>query len=181
MNEFIHGPLGLIHTIFAVVALITGLIVLLKTKGTKTHKQLGYVYGVSMILLNLTAIPITNMSGGIGLFHVFIVVSLPTVILGLYFPMFLRHKKNWLMTHFSLMYWSYVGLIAAFIAEVMVRLPVLLSTTSSNSATVSAISETASSQPPNYIAIISAFAIMGIVMFVAELIFRKWRAQLAPN
>mgnify|MGYP007043426377 FL=1 len=34
----IHSTIGLIHTIFAVLAMILGGIVLLKLKGDKTHK-----------------------------------------------------------------------------------------------------------------------------------------------
>lgn len=167
MNAFIHQPLGLIHTIFAVIALITGLIVLMKPKGTGVHKKIGYVYFTSMVALNLTAIPITNMTGSIGLFHVFIAISLPTTLMGLYVPLFQRKKKGWLMRHFSLMYWSYVGLIAAFVAEVMVRLPAILAATNEQT-----------KDSTNNTGIMFAFAIMGVVMFVAELIFRKWRNQL---
>ena len=168
MDDFVSGLLGLVHTLSAAIALISGLVVLSKQKGTRTHRKVGYTYFFSMIILNVTAIPITNMSGTFGFFHVFILISLPTTILGLYIPLFSRHKRNWVLQHFSYMFWSYVGLIAAFIAEVMVRLPVILANTEQQVATESL----------SAIGIMLAFAIMGAVMFFAELIFRRWRSKL---
>ncbi len=39
MDNFISSPIGLVHTIFAVIAVTTGTIVLLNKKGTKFHKK----------------------------------------------------------------------------------------------------------------------------------------------
>ncbi|WP_028115116.1 DUF2306 domain-containing protein [Ferrimonas senticii] len=170
MDEFINGPLGAFHVVSAIIALVIGAVVLASKKGTNKHKKLGYVYFFSMLVLNLSAIPITSMSGSIGLFHIFILLSLPTTIMALYIPLFWRHKTNWLVLHFSFMYWSYVGLIAAFVAEIMVRLPTILMTTRQSDA--QNISYT------GYVDVALAFAIMGLVMFFAELIFRSWRKRL---
>jgi uncharacterized membrane protein len=43
MENIVSGATGLIHLIASIIALITGLFVLTITKGTKTHKQIGYV------------------------------------------------------------------------------------------------------------------------------------------
>ncbi|REL27454.1 DUF2306 domain-containing protein [Thalassotalea euphylliae] len=134
MNSFINEPLGAIHTFAAVVALIIGAIVLASTKGNARHQTRGYTYIVSMLVINITAIPITNMSGNIGLFHLFILLSLPTTLLAIYYPLSARFSSklpssnngNWLMQHFTFTYWSYVGLVATFVAEVMVRLPSIM-------------------------------------------------------
>ncbi|WP_018982621.1 DUF2306 domain-containing protein [Salinimonas chungwhensis] len=168
MEAFIHGPTGAVHTIFASAALLLGAFVLFKPKGTKQHRIYGYLYVVSMLLLNITAIPITNMTGSIGFFHVFIVISLPTILMAMYYPLFARTTKNWMIKHFSYMYWSYVGLIAAFIAEVMVRLPLLMGQSSPSF-----------EQPGSATAsIFTATVIMLFVMAVAEYLFRKYRRQL---
>lgn len=173
MGEFIDGELGLLHFTSAVLAMLSGAIVLASTKGTNLHKKVGYVYFVSMLVLNITAIPITNMSGSIGVFHIFILFSLPTTLIALYHPLFGRHKPSWLLQHFTFMYWSYVGLIAAFIAEMMVRLPALIFTKSKG--IKDADSELG-------LAGIVAFSILGGVMFFAELGYRKWRKQFThPN
>ena len=167
MNEFIQGPLGVVHFASAIVALIFGAIVLSNPKGTAKHKRLGYIYFASMLALNLSAIPITNMTGSIGLFHLFVAMSLPTTLAALYFPLFGRANPNWKMHHFTYMFWSYAGLIAAFIAEVLVRLPILLAT--DRTAADRALEASGGFW--------SAALIMVIVMATAELLFRRYRKQ----
>ena len=168
MHEFIQGPLGAVHFISAIVALIFGAIVLSKPKGTAKHRRLGYIYFASMLALNLSAIPITNMTGSIGLFHLFVVISLPTTLAALYFPLFGRGNPNWKMHHFTYMFWSYVGLIAAFIAEGLVRLPILLAT--DRTAADRALEASTGFW--------SAALIMVVVVAIAELLFRRYRRHL---
>ena len=168
MHEFIQGPLGAVHFISAIVALIFGAIVLSKPKGTAKHRRLGYIYFASMLALNLSAIPITNMTGSIGLFHLFVVMSLPTTLAALYFPLFGRGNPNWKMHHFTYMFWSYVGLIAAFIAEGLVRLPILLAT--DRTAADRALEASTGFW--------SAALIMVVVVAIAELLFRRYRSHL---
>ena len=167
MHEFIQGPLGAVHLISAIVALIFGAIVLSKPKGTAKHRRLGYIYFASMLALNLSAIPITNMTGSIGLFHLFVVISLPTTLAALYFPLFGRGNPNWKMHHFTYMFWSYVGLIAALIAEGLVRLPILLAT--DRTAADRALEASAGFW--------SAALIMVVVAAIAELLFRRYRSH----
>lgn len=168
VNEFIQGPLGAFHFASAIVALIFGAIVLSSPKGTAKHKRLGYVYFASMLVLNLSAIPITNMTGSIGLFHLFVVMSLPTTLAALYFPLFGRANANWKMQHFTYTFWSYVGLIAAFIAEGMVRLPILL-------ATDRMAADQAFEASSGFW---SAALVMIVVVAIAELLFRRYRRRL---
>lgn len=115
----IHSTVGLIHTIFAVLAMIFGGIVLLKIKGDKTHKVLGYIYVVSMLGLNGTAFAIYNF-GGFSLFHGFALVSLAALMGGM-IPI-LKKSKGWYKAHFFSMNWSVVGLYCAFWAETGTRL-----------------------------------------------------------
>ena len=129
MENIVSGTTGLIHLIVSIIALITGLFVLTTTKGTKQHKQIGYIYAVSMILLNLTAFMIYRLYGKFGIFHWFAVISCLTLIAGLY-PVLTKKSKNYLLTHFNFMYWSVVGLYCAFMAEVFSRLPKIILTES---------------------------------------------------
>jgi uncharacterized membrane protein len=168
MDEFIHSPLGAIHTLTAMLALAIGAVVLSIKKGTGLHKKLGYFYVGCMIVLNVSAIPITNMTGSFGLFHVFVVVSLPTIIAAIYFPVFARENPNWKLRHFEFMFWSYAGLIAAFIAEVMVRLPAIFAFSELEVKAVSG----------SYISFFIAFAILGVVMGVSEFLFRRYRRKM---
>lgn len=123
MEFFYSSVLGGIHSSSAVIALVFGALIFLSEKGTRKHKKFGYTYFLSMLTLNFSAIPLQNLFGGFGWFHIFIIMSLPYVLLGLYFPLFGRNHDRWQIWHFELMAYSYVGLIAAFIAELFVRVP----------------------------------------------------------
>lgn len=126
MQQFFSGFIGGLHFYSAMAALVFGALVLFYHKGTKLHRTVGYLYFSSMLILNLSALPIQRMSGGIGPFHIFVLISLPTVLAALYFPLCRRTHPNWLWHHSNLMVWSYIGLVSAFMAETMVRLPFLL-------------------------------------------------------
>lgn len=127
MENIVSGTIGLIHLITSIIALITGLFVLTTTKGTKTHKQIGYLYSISMILVNLSAFLIYNLYGKFGIFHWFAVISCLTLFAGLY-PVLTKKSKNYILTHFCFMYWSVVGLYCAFMAEIFSRLPDIILT-----------------------------------------------------
>jgi uncharacterized membrane protein len=122
MDNIVSGATGLIHLIVSIIALITGLVVLITTKGTKRHKQIGYIYAISMVILNITAFMIYKLFGKFGIFHWFAVVSCLTLLLGIY-PVLVKNFKNYLLVHFNYMYWSVVGLYCAFCAEILTRIP----------------------------------------------------------
>jgi uncharacterized membrane protein len=114
---------GLIHSGFGLVALLAGLGVMTLRKGTRPHRRLGYVYAGSMLLLNSTALAIYDLFGRFGPFHFAALVSLATLSAG-FVPVFLRRPRGaWIELHATFMSWSYVGLVAAFLAEVGVRVP----------------------------------------------------------
>ena len=124
MDNIVTGTTGLIHLISSIIALVTGLLVLTTTKGTTRHKKIGYIYVVSMVVLNLTAFMIYRLFGKFAIFHWFAVLSCLTLIAGMY-PVLTKKSKNYLLTHFNFMYWSVVGLYCAFCAEILTRIPFL--------------------------------------------------------
>ena len=126
MNFFFSSALGGVHTLSALVALLVGGKIFFEIKGTSRHKIYGYVYVVAMVVLNVSAIPLQNLFGGVGWFHLFILISLPYLIWGMYYPLFDRANPKWQIYHFEIMSYSYVGLVAAFVAEVFVRVPLAL-------------------------------------------------------
>jgi uncharacterized membrane protein len=116
-------PFGLVHALFGVSALIFGLGVLLRRKGTRVHRRIGQGYVVSMLFLNATALMIYDLYGRFGPFHIASVISLATVGAG-FVPVSLRRPRTgWMQLHATFMCWSYVGLLAAFVSEVAVRVP----------------------------------------------------------
>ena len=122
MSNIVSSPLGLIHLISAIIALIAGMIVISNKKGTAFHKKVGYLYVFSMLVLNITALFIYRLTGGFNLFHIFVLASLFSIVGGMSAPLFNRKNKNWIITHLEVMSWSVVGLYAAFAAEISVRL-----------------------------------------------------------
>jgi len=121
MHNFVTGATGWIHLLASVLALVTGAMVLAAAKGTQKHKQTGYVYAAAMVVVNVTAFMIYRLFGGFGMFHALAIVSGLTLAAGLY-PVIAK-KGNYLVTHFSFMYWSVIGLYGALVAEVFSRLP----------------------------------------------------------
>ncbi|WP_370391399.1 DUF2306 domain-containing protein [uncultured Winogradskyella sp.] len=118
LNEIIQNGIGWFHFITSVVALITGLVVILNPKGTLFHKRIGYIYVVSMLSLNVSSFFIVNF-GGFSLFHFFAIVSLVSIAGGM-LPT-LQKKENWLSYHYYFMSWSVVGLYCAFWSEIGTR------------------------------------------------------------
>ena len=123
MENLTHSPEGFIHLISSIGALVLGTFVLFNIKGTSLHKRLGYGYVISMVVLNITAFVIYRLFGRFGPFHIAAIVSTATLFAGIIPALYLRHKKSWIFFHFTFMYWSVIGLYAAFVSEVIVRLP----------------------------------------------------------
>lgn len=113
--------LGKIHTILAIVSLALGFLVLTRKKGGKQHRYLGYFYSIALLLVNLIALSVYRETGEPGPFHVFAIISLVTLCAG-FFPAFLRKPRiGWMNLHGYFMSWSYVGLVAAGIAQLTSR------------------------------------------------------------
>jgi uncharacterized membrane protein len=92
-------------------------------KGTGLHRVIGYIYVLSMLGLNLTALTIYRLFGGFGPFHVLAIISLITLAAG-FIPAFTKRPKQiWLYRHYEWILWSYVGLVAAAASEVLTRVP----------------------------------------------------------
>ena len=119
---FFQTTIGAVHTLFALLAMISGAYVILTIKGNSLHKKVGYFYFATMLVMNVTGL-FTRTLFVFGPFHFLATFSLFTILFGMAGPVFFKHRKNWLYWHFQAMAWSYVGLWAAFASEVIVRLP----------------------------------------------------------
>ncbi len=114
---------GAVHLLFAIAALASGLFIVLRRKGTRTHRRVGRVYALSMIGLNVTALMIYRLTGTFGPFHVAALVSLLTIVGGVLPALRRRPRGGWIERHAYWMSWSYVGLVAAAASEAATRLP----------------------------------------------------------
>lgn len=121
-DHIVSDGTGLIHLISSTMALLAGTVVLIKPKGTKYHKKLGYVYTIFMTIVLVTSFLMYNLYGRFGIFHFLATVSTITLLGGIV-PMYLKRPSSYITMHFSFMYWSVLGLYGAFIAEILVRIP----------------------------------------------------------
>src|SRR3712207_6703621 len=115
--------IGWLHTLAALIALGAGAAVLLRRKGTRRHRQLGWLYAGSMLTLNVTALSIYRLTGRFGAFHVAALLSLATLAAGLIPALLPRRTEGWVQPHYYFMSYSYVGLLSAAASEAATRLP----------------------------------------------------------
>lgn len=123
--------LGVVHLATAFAAILSGGSVLLTgPKGGRTHRRLGWVYLVSMLVLNGTALSIYRLFGGFGPFHVAAIVSVVGTGFGALFAIRARRARargdlaaraRFIEGHYEAIGWSYIGLIAALVSETATR------------------------------------------------------------
>jgi uncharacterized membrane protein len=107
------------HVVAAVSALLAGAAVLLVPKGTHSHRVIGSVYVLALVLVNLAALSL-HRENTFGVFHALAVASLVTIALGLS-PLLLGMRSPPVVaTHAYFMTWSYAGLVAAGCGQLVV-------------------------------------------------------------
>lgn len=116
----VQSWIGLIHTVAAIVALVLGAVVLLRPKAGLLHRRIGYGYAVSMAVVVVTAFCIYRLTGRFNVLHAAALLSTVTLAAGLSFAI-RRKSGNWIEAHYALMSWSYIGLVAALVAEMATR------------------------------------------------------------
>lgn len=122
ITNWIHSFFGAIHFFAAIIGLVTGTYALISKKGTKRHKLIGYIFAISLVLVNISALFIFDFnSGKFSVFHALIPVSLVCLIYGL-LPMFKKKRKDdWQRKHIKGMTGAVLGLWAAGVTEYFVR------------------------------------------------------------
>ena len=115
--------MSLLHTLVSVIALISGGIIFFFTKGTGLHRKIGFTYVVSMGLSLITSFFIYEMFDGFGPFHVMSIISILTISIGMYFPLFGRGISGWPIHHYFWMSYSYVGLWMALMSHFISYMP----------------------------------------------------------
>jgi hypothetical protein len=115
--------IGDVHLWASVLSLITGTSVFILRKGTKRHKQIGYIYSAAMVVVLATAFGIYRLWGTFGIFHGLAILGSATLLSGMIPVLTKKPANNYLDLHMSFMYWSVIGLYAAFISEIFARFP----------------------------------------------------------
>jgi uncharacterized membrane protein len=117
----LEQALATVHVLAAFSALGAGAAVLLSAKGTHTHRVIGAVYVLALVLANCAALSL-HRENTFGVFHALAVVSLITIAVGLS-PLLLRVRSPMaITTHAYCMTWSYAGLVAAGCGQLTVAL-----------------------------------------------------------
>ncbi|MCZ6640007.1 MAG: DUF2306 domain-containing protein [Gammaproteobacteria bacterium] len=120
-EHLLNHPLGLIHVLSAITAMLAGTAVMLVRKGTNRHLWVGRSYVVMMLATNASAMMIYELFGRFGPFHWMVLASSASWLAG--YVVVWRRKKGWRYQHAYFMAGSYVGLMAAAAAEVATRVP----------------------------------------------------------
>ncbi|WP_170113128.1 DUF2306 domain-containing protein [Ahniella affigens] len=124
----IHSPLGALHLIAALAAVILGAIVFRSRKATRWHRRVGYGYAATMLATNVSALCIFGLSGTFNMLHGFAILSLSSLAFGMMPVLRGRPEGIRFDQHLKFMSWSYIGLIAALVAESATRIgmPILV-------------------------------------------------------
>ena len=121
-----HGPMAYLHVVAALMAIVSGLFVVLWRKGKAVHRLMGLMYVFATLVTNVSALMIYRLTGHFGVFHVFALLSLVYTLVGLAMPII--RPRNWLNAHVQWMSWSYLSLLAAALNELIIRLPLHMNT-----------------------------------------------------
>jgi uncharacterized membrane protein len=100
------------HVVAASSALVVGAAVILSPKGTRTHRVIGTVYVLALVLVNVAALSL-HRENTFGVFHALAVASLVTIAVGLSPLLLGKRSPAAVVTHAYCMTWSYAGLVAA--------------------------------------------------------------------
>jgi hypothetical protein len=112
---------GAIHTVLALFGIAVGAIQLLRTKGGASHRALGYAYVYAMLFADGAAMLIYRFTGQFNVFHVGAIVNFVLIVIAMVPLLQNPRPVNWKLRHYYRITWSYVGLIAAAVTELIVR------------------------------------------------------------
>jgi len=113
--------LGVVHVVFSLVAMSAGAVVLGIPKGTRWHRTFGHLYATAMVGTVATSLSLYTLTGSFGPFHIAAILAALTLAVGMYAVLMRRPRAGWMGVHAAWMSGSYVGLIAAFVAESLTR------------------------------------------------------------
>src|SRR5262245_64268454 len=114
-------PAGTVHTVLAMLCIVVGAIQLLRRKGGATHRALGYAYVYAMLVADGAAMLVYRFTGQFNAFHAGAIINFVLIVLAMVPLLQSPRPANWKLRHYYRISWSYVGLIAAAVTELIVR------------------------------------------------------------
>jgi uncharacterized membrane protein len=116
-------PVGWVHLLASLAAMVVGGAMLVRPKGTAAHKARGRVYVAAMAVTNLTALGIYR-NGVFFSAHWFAVCALILTAVGLAAGYFKIPRSGWVHVHLTAMVASFYILIGGAVNEVFLRVAV---------------------------------------------------------
>jgi uncharacterized membrane protein len=117
-------PLGWVHLIASLAALVVATSILLRAKATPDHKQRGRIYVTVILVTSTTALGIYRL--GVFFFpHWFAIASLLTTVLGFAAARYKVPRIGWVHVHLTCMLTSVYILVGGGVNEFFLRVHVL--------------------------------------------------------
>ena len=117
-------PLGWVHLIASLIAVGLGAVIIVRGKGTPTHRRWGRIYVLAVLATSITALGIYRL--GVFFFaHWFGVAVLIVIVLGVMAAHFKIPQKGWTQLHLTCMLLSFYILIGGGVNEVFLRVAIL--------------------------------------------------------
>jgi uncharacterized membrane protein len=113
-------PLGWVHFLASLVATVIGVVVLMRPKGTASHKARGRIYMIAIVVTCSTALGIYR-AGGFFFAHWFGVAALIITAVGVIAAHFKIPRVGWMHLHLTCMVASFYVLIGGGVNEVFLR------------------------------------------------------------
>lgn len=108
-------PIVTLHLVLALVALLLGLVMLLREKGTRSHRALGRVWVGAMLVVAITSFWIRDINdGGMSAIHLLSLWTLVALAVALW--AIRTRRRN---THRGFMIGTYLGLVGAGIGTLL--------------------------------------------------------------
>jgi uncharacterized membrane protein len=105
-----------IHTTCSIIALIVGIDVLLRKKGSKLHKILGWIFCISMVLSSISSFWIRKF-GEFSWIHILSILTLFWLFKAIYVVR--KKPHNWMFFHILNMTNAFSGIIIASIGVII--------------------------------------------------------------
>ncbi len=114
-------PAGSVHVLLALACIVVGAIQLFAPKRGASHRARGYAFVYAMLAVDASALALYRFTGTFNMFHVGAIANLACIVLAMVPVLRTPRAANWKVRHYKFMAWSYVGLLAAAMSELIVR------------------------------------------------------------
>lgn len=122
INGFVDLTLaGWIHTILSTVGILVGAEQFIRTRRDRLHRRLGYVYVFAMLIADGAILSVYRFNGHFNVFHVGAIVNVVMIALAIRPMLATPRPRQWRIKHYMFIAWSYVGLLAAALTELVIR------------------------------------------------------------